>query len=129
MNFNRRTDSMNKVATLTLNPAVDISTTLDHLTANHKLRCEARCMSRVEAVSILPSQWPKSAAPPPPSFLRRPFRRHPEKGAAKKNIEHHAVETNEWTRMNLAVREEASGDHTASSCRARNCSAVKLTPV
>jgi 6-phosphofructokinase 2 len=102
---------MTNIVTLTLNPAIDVSTSAGHVAANRKLRCEA---PRYEPgggginVSVAMAELGgKSTAVfpcggPPGEIVRHLL--------VERGIDHRPVEIKGWTRWNLATRDQSSDD-------------------
>jgi 6-phosphofructokinase 2 len=96
---------------LTLNPAIDVSTSVGHVAANRKLRCET---PRYEPgggginVSVAMAELAcKSTAVfpcggPPGEIVRHLL--------VERGIDHKPVEIKGWTRWNLATRDQSSDD-------------------
>ena len=101
--------AMKNVVTLTLNPAIDKSTSVPRLIADQKLRCDppkvepgggginvARGLKRLG----LPSRAVFAAGGPPGEVLRQLMTRE--------GIDQHAVQTESWTRENFTVVDASS---------------------
>lgn len=99
------------IVTVTLNPAVDVSTRVERVAANRKLRCES---PRFEPgggginVSVAMAELgSKSTAVtlcggPPGEIIRQLL--------AERGIDHRPIEIAGWTRWNLAARDQSSDE-------------------
>ena len=101
---------MQRIVTLTLNPAIDVSTTLDRVVAEDKLRCApprrdpgggginvSRAIQQLGGASVAVY----TAGGPSGDMLRWLL--------DQTGIEHRTVTTRQWTRQNLHVEEESTG--------------------
>jgi 6-phosphofructokinase 2 len=101
---------MQRIVTLTLNPSIDVSTTVERVVAEDKLRCApprhdpgggglnvSRAIERLGGASMAVY----TAGGPPGDILRALFE--------QTGIEHRTVPTRQWTRENLHVEELSTG--------------------
>lgn len=101
--------TMQHIVTLTVNPAVDVNTSVDQVAPEKKLRCGrprrepgggglnvARAVKRLGGTSAAYY----TAGGPPGDILRHLL--------DEEAVEHYAIRTEDWTRENLIVSEDAS---------------------
>lgn len=101
---------MKRIVTLTLNPSIDSSTTVERVAPEDKLRCAAprhdpggggvnvsRAIDRLGGASVAVY----TAGGPPGDMLRMLL--------AQTRVEHRTVPTRQWTRQNLHVEELSTG--------------------
>ena len=101
-----------RIATLTMNPALDLSTAADRVLPEHKLRCEqpryhpgggginvARAVVRLggDAVAVYP------AGGPPGDLI--------DLLMEQEQVPRHVVGVPGWTRESITVREQSTGAH------------------
>lgn len=101
---------MERIATLTVNPAIDKNTSVEHVLAEEKLRCSSPTrepggggLNVSRAIRRLGGRSTAfyTAGGPVGQILGDLLR--------EEGIDHHAIQIEEWTRENLIVLEERSG--------------------
>lgn len=101
---------MQRIATLTMNPSIDLSTSVEYVIADHKLRCKSlqresgggginvsRAIHRLGGASI--AMYP--AGGPAGQMLQTLL--------DQEGLKHHPISIEGWTRENFMILEEATG--------------------
>ncbi|MDD3788218.1 MAG: 1-phosphofructokinase family hexose kinase [Petrimonas sp.] len=101
---------MNKIITLTVNPAVDKNSTVKNLLPDNKLRCSAPSFEAGGGGINVSRAIKELGGDSLCLFFGGGFSGdHLEQLVSEGGIRHKRIQTNEWTRENLSVVDEANG--------------------